>query len=101
VVAIEGPAFAIGIVAAVTPRSGLYTPHSMEVSSRRLAGPSPEAAFGVVLKNSSNLMVEAISKRIGHVNDPHSGEFQALIESPADGEGVTASTRFGCPVRQT
>lgn len=39
-----------------------------------------EAAIGVVLKNSSNLLVEAISECIGHVDDHHVAEFRALIE---------------------
>jgi ribonuclease HI len=43
-------------------------------------GPSGEAAIGAVLKNSDNLLVEAISESIGVANDHHVAEFRALIE---------------------
>jgi ribonuclease HI len=43
-------------------------------------GPSGEAAIGAVLKNSDNLLVEAISESIGVANDHHVAEFRALVE---------------------
>jgi ribonuclease HI len=43
-------------------------------------GSSGKAAIGAVLKNSDNLLVEAISESIGVANDHHVAEFRALVE---------------------
>jgi ribonuclease HI len=62
------------------PRPGLYTLHTdggVVAAPGQAGGP---AAVGAVLKNSANLLVEAISRRIGHVDDHHVAEFRALIE---------------------
>jgi ribonuclease HI len=44
---------------------------------------SGEAAIGAVLKNSDNLLVEAISEPIGRAADHHVAEFRALVEGLA------------------
>jgi ribonuclease HI len=62
------------------PRSGLYTLHTDGGSVAAAGQAAGEAAIGAALKNSANLLVEAISKRIGHVPDHHVAEFRALIE---------------------
>jgi ribonuclease HI len=51
--------------------------------------PGGEAAIGAVLKNSDNLLVEAISESIGQVDDHHIAEFRALVE------GLTMAKRHG------
>jgi ribonuclease HI len=61
------------------PRPGLYTLHTdggIVAASGQSTG---TAAIGAVLKNARNLLVEAISKRIGHVDDHHVAEFRAMI----------------------
>jgi ribonuclease HI len=61
------------------PKPGLYTLHT---DGGIVAGPgqsSGVAAIGAVLKNSKNLLVEAISRRIGKVNDHQVAEFRALV----------------------
>jgi ribonuclease HI len=62
------------------PRPGLYTLHTDGGIVAVPGQPAGEAAIGAVLKNSSNLMVEAISESIGHVDDHHIAEFRALVE---------------------
>jgi ribonuclease HI len=75
---------AVGAQGAITqtprPRPGLYTLHTdggIVAAPGHAAG---EAAIGAVLKNSDNLLVEAISESIGHVDDHHVAEFRALVE---------------------
>jgi ribonuclease HI len=75
---------AVGAQGAITqtprPRPGLYTLHT---DGGIVAGPGQaggEAAIGAVLKNSDNLLVEAISESIGQVNNHHVAEFRALVE---------------------
>jgi len=75
---------AVGAQGAITqpsrPRQGLYTLHTDGGIVAAPGQPTGVAAIGAVLKNSQNLLVEAISRRIGHVNDHHVAEFRALIE---------------------
>jgi ribonuclease HI len=75
---------AVGALGAITqtprPRPGLYTLHTdggIVAAAGQSAG---EAAIGAVLKNSDNLLVEAISESIGAVADHHVAEFRALVE---------------------
>jgi ribonuclease HI len=75
---------AVGAQGAITesprPKPGLYTLHTdggIVAAPGQAAG---EAAIGAVLKNSDNLLVEAISESIGHVDDHHVAEFRALVE---------------------
>jgi ribonuclease HI len=75
---------AVGAQGAITesprPKPGLYTFHT---DGGIIAAPGQaggEAAIGAVLKNSDNLLVEAISESIGHVDDHHVAEFRALVE---------------------
>ena len=71
------------------PRPGLYTLHT---DGGVVAAPGQSAgvgAIGAVLKNSANLLVEASSKQIGHVDDHHVAEFRALIE------GLKVATKHG------
>jgi ribonuclease HI len=77
-------ASAVGAEGAITqtprPRPGLYTLHTdggIVGAPGQLTG---EAAIGAVLKNSDNLLVEAISKSIGKVEGHNIAEFQALVE---------------------
>jgi ribonuclease HI len=62
------------------PRPGLYTLHTDGGIVAAPGQPAGEAAIGAVLKNAANLLVEAISKPIGPVDDHHIAEFQALIQ---------------------
>jgi ribonuclease HI len=62
------------------PRPGLYTLHTDGGIVAAPGQPAGEAAIGAVLKNAANLLVEAISKSIGHVENHHVAEFQALVE---------------------
>jgi ribonuclease HI len=62
------------------PRPGLYTLHTDGGIVAAPGQPAGEAAIGAVLKNAANLLVEAISKSIGHVENHHVAEFHALIE---------------------
>jgi ribonuclease HI len=71
------------------PRPGLYTLHTDGGIVAEPGGPSGEAAIGVVLKNSDNLLVEAISESIGVANDHHVAEFRALVE------GLSMAQRHG------
>jgi ribonuclease HI len=75
---------AVGAQGAITssprPKPGLYTLHTdggMVAASGQATG---EAAIGGVLKNADNLLVEAISESIGHMDDHHVAEFRALVE---------------------
>jgi ribonuclease HI len=75
---------AVGAQGAITesprPKPGLYTLHTdggIVAAPGQAAG---EAAIGAVLKNSDNLLVEAISESVGHVDDHHIAEFRALVE---------------------
>jgi ribonuclease HI len=75
---------AVGAQGAITesprPKPGLYTLHTdggIVAAPGQAAG---EAAIGAVLKNSDNLLVEAISESIGRVDDHHIAEFRALVE---------------------
>jgi len=75
---------AVGAQGAITesprPKSGLYTLHTdggIVAAPGQAAG---QAAIGAILKNSDNLLVEAISESIGHTDDHHVAEFRALIE---------------------
>ena len=84
---------AVGAQGAITesprPKPGLYTLHTdggIVAAPGQAAG---EAAIGAVLKNSDNLLVEAISESIGHVDDHHVAEFRALVE------GLTMAKRHG------
>src|ERR671919_1108225 len=73
----------VGAQGAITqpprPRPGLYTLHTDGGIVAASGQPTGIAAIGAVLKNSRNLLVEAISKRIGHVDDHQVAEFRALI----------------------
>jgi ribonuclease HI len=73
------------------PRPGLYTLHTDGGVVAAPGRPGGVAAIGAALKNSGNLLVEAISRRIGHVPDHHVAEFRALIEGlrMAKRHGVT------------
>jgi ribonuclease HI len=55
----------------------LHTDGGIVAAPGQAAG---EAAIGAVLKNSDNLLVEAISESIGVANDHHVAEFRALVE---------------------
>jgi ribonuclease HI len=75
---------AVGAQGAITessrPKPGLYTLHTdggIVAAPGQAAG---EAAIGAVLKNSDNLLVEAISESIGVADDHHVAEFRALVE---------------------
>src|SRR5687767_9300782 len=71
------------------PKAGLYTLHTdggIVAAAGQAAG---EAAIGAVLKNSDNLLVEAISESISTVDDHHIAEFRALVE------GLTMAKRHG------
>jgi ribonuclease HI len=75
---------AVGAQGAITesprPKPGLYTLHTdggIVAAPGQAAG---EAAIGAVLKNADNLLAEAISESIGHVDDHHVAEFRALVE---------------------
>jgi ribonuclease HI len=74
----------VGAEGAITqtprPRPGLYTLHTDGGIVAAPGGASGEGAIGAVLKNSDNLLVEAISEPIGHVDDHHVAEFRALLE---------------------
>ncbi len=61
------------------PRPGLYTLHTDGGIVAAPGQPAGEAAIGAVLKNAANLLVEAISEPIGHVESHHVAEFKALI----------------------
>lgn len=84
---------AVGAERAITqtprPRPGLYTLHTDGGIVAAPGQPAGEAAIGAVLKNSDYLLVEAISKAIGHVDDHHVAEFRALVE------GLTMAKRHG------
>ena len=62
------------------PRPGLYTLHTDGGIVAAPGQPAGVAAIGAVLKDASNLLVEAISRSIGNVEDHHVAEFRALIE---------------------
>lgn len=84
---------AVGAERAITqtprPRPGLYTLHTDGGIVAAPGQPAGEAAIGAVLKNSDYMLVEAISKAIGHVDDHHVAEFRALVE------GLTMAKRHG------
>jgi ribonuclease HI len=74
----------VGAEGAITesfrPKPGLYTLHTdggIVAAPGQAAG---KAAIGAVLKNSDNLLVEAISESIGETDNHHVAEFRALIE---------------------
>lgn len=69
-----------GLTQTPRPRPGLYVLQTDGGIVSTPEGPSGEAAIGAVLKNSDNLLVEAISRSIGTVDDHHVAEFQAFIE---------------------
>jgi ribonuclease HI len=71
------------------PRPGLYTLHTDGGIVAAPGQPAGEAAIGAALKNADNLLVEAISRSIGRVEDHHIAEFRALIE------GLGAANRHG------
>jgi ribonuclease HI len=75
---------AVGAQGAITqtprPRPGLYTLHTDGGIVAAPEGPGGEAAIGALLKNSDNLLVEAISEPIGRVDDHNIAEFRALVE---------------------
>jgi ribonuclease HI len=75
---------AVGAQGAITesprPKAGLYTLHTDGGIVAAPGQASGEAAIGAVLKNSDNLLVEAISESIGVANDHHVAEFRALVE---------------------
>jgi ribonuclease HI len=84
---------AVGAQGAITesprPRPGLYV---LQTDGGIVAAPGQsagDAAIGAVLKNSDNLLVEAISESIGQVDDHHVAEFRALVE------GLTMAKRHG------
>jgi Reverse transcriptase-like len=62
------------------PRPGLYTLHTDGGIVAAAGQAGGEAAIGTVLKNSDNLLVEAISESIGHVDVHNVAEFRALLE---------------------
>jgi ribonuclease HI len=69
-----------GLTQTPRPRPGLYVLQTDGGIVATPGGASGEAAIGAVLKNSDNLLVEAISESIGVANDHHVAEFRALIE---------------------
>jgi hypothetical protein len=77
------------------PRPGLYTLHTDGGIVATPGQPAGEAAIGAVLKNSDNLLGEAISKSIGYVDNHHVAEFRALIEGWRWGGG-TEWTKSEC-----
>jgi ribonuclease HI len=62
------------------PRPGLYTLHTDGGVVVEEGQPGGEAAIGAVLKNADNLLVEAISKPIGRIEEHHVAEFRAMVE---------------------
>jgi ribonuclease HI len=62
------------------PRPGLYVLQTDGGIVATPGGSSGEAAIGAVLKNSDNLLVEAISESIDEATDHHVAEFRALVE---------------------
>jgi ribonuclease HI len=62
------------------PRPGLYTLHTDGGVVVEEQHPGGEAAIGAVLKNSDNLLVEAISKPIGRIEEHAIAEFRAVVE---------------------
>jgi ribonuclease HI len=69
-----------GITQTPRLRQGLYTLHTDGGIVAEPGQPPGEGAIGAVLKNADNLLVEAISESIGHVDDHHVAEFTAFIE---------------------
>ena len=74
---------AVGAQGAITesrrPTRGLYTLHTDGGIVAAPGQASGVAAIGAVLKNSRNLLVEAISRRIGETDDHQIAEFRALV----------------------
>ncbi len=68
------------ITASPRPKRGLYTLNADGGMVATLGQPGGEAAIGVVLRDSDNSLVEAISEPIGVAPDHHTAEFRALIE---------------------
>lgn len=62
------------------PKRGLYTLNADGGLLAPAGQSAGEAAIGVVLKDSDNALVEAISEPIGRAEDQHVAEFRALIE---------------------
>jgi ribonuclease HI len=62
------------------PRPGLYTLHTDGGVVVEEGQPGGEAAIGAVLKNADNLLVEAISKPIGRIEEHSIAEFRAMVE---------------------
>jgi len=62
------------------PRPGLYTLHTDGGVAADEGQSSGEGGIGAVLKNSDNLLVEAISEPIGRVGSSGVAEFRALLE---------------------
>ena len=71
------------------PRPGLYTLHTDGGVFATEGESGGEAAIGAVLKNADYLVVEAISKAIGPVDDHHVAEFRGFIE------GLQVAKRHG------
>jgi ribonuclease HI len=69
-----------GLTQTPRPRPGLYTLHTDGGVAADEGQSAAEGAIGAVLKNSDNLLVEAISQSIGTVDDHHVAEFRALVE---------------------
>jgi ribonuclease HI len=69
-----------GLTQTPRPRPGLYTLHTDGGVVVEEGHPGGEAAIGAVLKNSDNLLVEAISKPIGRIEEHAIGEFRAVVE---------------------
>jgi ribonuclease HI len=69
-----------GITQTPRPRPGLYTLHTDGGVAAEEGQSAGEGAIGAALKNSDNLLVEAISEPIGRVDNSGTAEFRALIE---------------------
>jgi ribonuclease HI len=69
-----------GLTQTPRPRPGLYTLHTDGGVAADEGQSSGEGAIGAVLKNSDNLLVEAISEPIGRVDSSGVAEFRALLE---------------------
>jgi ribonuclease HI len=77
------------ITESARPKPGLYTLNADGGIVAEQGQPEGEAAIGVVLKDSDNSPVEAISESIGWALDHHVAEFRALIE------GLKLARRYG------
>lgn len=70
----------VSIAESPRPKRGLYTLNADGGIVAEPGQPEGEAAIGVVLRDSDNALVEAISESIGWALDHHVAEFRALID---------------------